>query len=121
MKTLKFFLVIAMLAIYSISVPAIGQDQSKMKMAATKTDSFKVWGNCDMCKARIESTVKAAGATAASWDQKTKMLTVTYDPAKNSVDSFSKKLAEVGHDTEKYKADNKAYNALPSCCRYDRQ
>ena len=77
-----------------------------------KTETFKVWGNCDMCKARIEKAVKADGATSADWNKKTKILTVTFDPAKTSVDSFSKKLASVGHDTEKYRADDKAYNAL---------
>jgi Cu(I)/Ag(I) efflux system membrane fusion protein len=29
-----------------------------------------------------------------------------------------KKLAAAGHDTEKLKADDKAYSALPSCCKY---
>jgi copper chaperone CopZ len=116
MKSLKLFLVVALLTGFAISQTAQAQTQK----ALTKTDSFKVWGNCDMCKTRIETAVKDAGATSASWDQKTKVLTVTYDPAKYSVDKFSKKLAEVGHDTEKYKADNKVYNALPQCCRYDR-
>ncbi len=35
--------------------------------------------------------------------------------------AFSKKLASVGHDTEKYKADDKAYNALDECCKYERR
>jgi copper chaperone CopZ len=116
MKSFKFLLVIALLSGFAFVQTAQAQTQK----AQTKTESFKVWGNCDMCKTRIETTVKSAGATSASWDGKTKMLTVTYDPTKYSVDKFSKKLAEVGHDTEKYKADAKVYNALPSCCRYDR-
>jgi hypothetical protein len=48
------------------------------------------------------------------------MLAVTYDPAKTNVDLLSKKLAAVGHDTEKYKATDDAYNKLPSCCHYER-
>jgi Cu(I)/Ag(I) efflux system membrane fusion protein len=48
------------------------------------------------------------------------MLVVKFDPAKTSVDALSKKLAAVGHDTEKYKADDKAYNALDACCQYPR-
>ena len=67
-----------------------------------------------MCKTRIEKAVKAEGATSADWNTKTKILTVTFDPSKTSVDGFSKKLASVGHDTEKYKADDKAYDALDS-------
>ncbi|MFA6854485.1 MAG: copper chaperone, partial [Bacteroidales bacterium] len=27
-------------------------------------------------------------------------------------------LAAVGHDTDKYKADQATYDALPSCCKY---
>ena len=73
-----------------------------------------------MCQARIENAVKEAGASNASWDIKTRMLTVTYDPAKTNKDNLSKKLAAVGHDTEKYKAKDEAYEALPSCCHYDR-
>ncbi|MEZ5018858.1 MAG: hypothetical protein R2756_01810 [Bacteroidales bacterium] len=73
-----------------------------------------------MCKARIEKTASAEGATAASWDAKTQMLTVTYDPAKTGKDALSRKLAAVGHDTEKYKAKDEVYDKLPACCHYDR-
>lgn len=30
------------------------------------------------------------------------------------------KIASVGHDTEKVKATDKAYNSLPGCCKYER-
>ena len=72
-------------------------------------------------KARIEKAVKSEGAASADWNKNTKILTVTFDPSKTSVDSFSKKLAAVGHDTEKYKADDKAYQALDTCCQYERR
>ncbi|MFA5818075.1 MAG: hypothetical protein WC854_02205 [Bacteroidales bacterium] len=48
------------------------------------------------------------------------MVTVTFDPSKTSVDALSKKFASVGHDTEKYKTDDKVYDALPGCCKYER-
>ncbi len=118
MKTLKVLLAVVLLTAFGAVVSgnvATGQTQAK------KTETFKVWGNCDMCKARIEKAVKEEGATAASWDQKTKILTVSYDPAKTNKDALSKKLASVGHDTEKYKADEKAYNSLPGCCKYERK
>ncbi len=87
---------------------------------ATKTESLKVWGKCDMCKTRIEKTAKAEGASTAEWDIKTRMLTVTFDPSKTSKDALSKKLASVGHDTEKYKAPDDVYAKLPGCCHYER-
>ena len=48
------------------------------------------------------------------------MLAVTFDPAKTNVEALSKKLAAVGHDTEKFKASDDAYAKLPGCCHYDR-
>ncbi|MEI6049813.1 MAG: heavy-metal-associated domain-containing protein [Bacteroidota bacterium] len=117
MKTIKLFLTIVLLM--SIGANASSQTGTK-DSGKQKTESFKVWGNCGMCKDRIEKAVKEEGATSASWDIKTKMVTVSFDPSKTSVDALDKKLASVGHDTEKYKADDKVYNALPACCKYER-
>ena len=118
MKTLKIFITALFAVVLGVTTSA--QTHDHMNMASTKTETFKVWGKCDMCKARIEKTVKAEGATSADWNIKTQILTVTFEPAKTNVESLSKKLAAVGHDTEKYKADDKVYNALPGCCKYDR-
>lgn len=117
MKTIKFILIITLLAAVGINTSA----QAGAKAAGQqKTDTFKVLGKCDMCKERIESTVKAEGATSAEWDQQTQMLAVTYNTSKTSKDALCKKLALVGHDNEKYKATDDAYAKLPSCCHYDR-
>jgi periplasmic mercuric ion binding protein len=117
MKSVKFFFVAVLLM--ATGVIALPQT-APQKSGGPKTETFKVWGKCDMCKDRIEKTAKEGGATTASWDVKTAMLTVSYDPSKTSKDALSKKLAAVGHDTEKYKADDKVYNALPACCHYER-
>jgi copper chaperone CopZ len=89
--------------------------------AQEKTDSFKVYGNCGMCKKRIEKAVKLEGVTAAVWDVDTKTMTVTYDAARISNDELQKKIAAVGHDTEKYVAENTMYSKLPGCCLYERR
>jgi len=91
-----------------------------MNMAPAKTATLKVWGNCEMCKARIEKTVIAAGATTVEWNVKNKFLTVNFDPAKTNIEYLSNKLAKAGYDTENNKAKDKAYNALPDCCKYER-
>jgi copper chaperone CopZ len=117
MKTAKLFLVIVILAAFGITSSA----QTTIKsVAQQKTETFKVWGKCDMCKERIEKTVKAEGVNSANWDTKTQMLAVTFDPAKTNVESLSKKLASVGHDTEKFKAPDDVYAKLPGCCHYER-
>ena len=120
MKTLKLFILTLFAVLFGLTTSAQTQDHSKTNMTSSKTETIKVWGNCDICKARIEKTVTAEGATKADWNTKTKLLAVTFDPSKTSVDDLSKKLAAAGHDTEKYKADDKAYDALPGCCHYTR-
>jgi periplasmic mercuric ion binding protein len=120
MKSLNLFLTLLLMAVFSMSAVAQTGNQTQVKKSPAMTESFKVWGKCEMCKARIESTVKGEGATNASWDQKTQMLTVSYDPSKTNKDALSKKLASVGHDTEKYKAPDDVYSKLPACCHYER-
>jgi copper chaperone CopZ len=85
-----------------------------------KTDSIKVYGNCGMCKKKIEGAIKADVKTA-NWNSETKQLVVTYDAAKISNDKIQEKVAAAGYDTEKKKADTKAYDKLPACCQYDRK
>lgn len=120
MKTLNLILAIFLVSGLNMSAFAQTHDHSQTNMTSPKTESFKVLGKCDMCKTRIELTVKAEGATNASWDVKTQLLTVTFDPAKTNKDALSRKLASVGHDTEKYKAPDEVYANLPVCCHYER-
>ncbi len=94
MKLLKFYL--AILIITAVGGDLSAQVQSNSQSATTKTVSFKVWGNCSMCKDRIEKAVKSEGASEASWDSKTKMLAVTFDTKKTSVDALSKKTCLSG-------------------------
>jgi periplasmic mercuric ion binding protein len=117
MKTVKLLLAIVLLSAFGMTIS--GQTTAKTS-TQQKTETFKVWGKCEMCKSRIEKAVKAEGATSANWDSKTQLLAVTYDPAKTNIESLSKKLAAVGHDTEKFKATEEAYSKLPGCCHYER-
>ena len=74
-----------------------------------------------MCKSRIQKTLKLDGISSAVWSTDTKVLMVAYDSSKISNDEIQKKVAAVGHDTEKYKADDAVYNKLPGCCHYERK
>ncbi|HET9431731.1 MAG TPA: heavy-metal-associated domain-containing protein [Chitinophagaceae bacterium] len=85
------------------------------------SDTIKVYGECGMCKNRIEKTLKLDGITNAKWDVDTKLLVVSYDSSKISNDAIQQKIAAVGHDTEKYQADDKVYERLPGCCHYERK
>lgn len=84
-----------------------------------KTEKINVAGKCGMCETRIEKAALAVdGVTKADYDLKTKTLSVTFDEKKTSVDGIEKAEAAVGHDTDKYKADDAVYNKLPGCCHY---
>ncbi|OWK99188.1 TonB-dependent receptor [Kaistella haifensis DSM 19056] len=90
--------------------------------AQTITKStFKVKGECGMCKERIETTAKKSGATYANWNSDYQQLIVEYDAGKVSPDEILKKIADVGHDNEKYSATDEVYRNLPGCCLYPRE
>lgn len=117
MKIIKILsaIVIAML----ISTGVNGQT-TKDNAKGPKTETFKVNGVCGMCKTRIENGLKMDGISKAEWDKTTKIATVTYNPSKVTIDDMKKKVASLGHDTDKYKADDEVYAKLHSCCHYDR-
>jgi len=86
-----------------------------------KTDTFKVYGNCGMCEKTIEGALKnIKGIDRADWDKETKIMEVVYHTHDISLDDIKKKIAEVGYDTEEYRASEKVYNNLPGCCQYER-
>ena len=90
-------------------------------LAKSKTEKFKVSGNCGMCEKRIEKAANAVeGVTSADWDKKTKMIQVVFDESETDVDRVQKAIAKVGHDTPKHKASDEVYSELPGCCQYDR-
>ncbi|MDF2832111.1 TonB-dependent receptor domain-containing protein [Chryseobacterium indoltheticum] len=83
-------------------------------------NEFFVKGNCESCKARIEKAAKSAGANSADWSAEKQTVTLNFDSSKTSADQILKKIAEVGHDNEKYKTTDDVYKQLPGCCLYDR-
>ena len=86
------------------------------------TESFKVWGKCGMCETRIEKAAKTVpGVSSAEWNKDTKMMSVTFDHSKTSEKQIEKAIANVGHDTPDFRADDKVYDNLPSCCHYERK
>ncbi len=84
-------------------------------------NEFYVKGNCESCKARIEKAAKDAGADFAEWSAEKQTVILKFNTQKTSADKILKKIAEVGHDNEKYKSSDSTYKNLPSCCLYDRE
>ncbi len=87
----------------------------------TKTESFKVYGNCEMCQDRIEGVLKKKdGVLKRIWNDDTKILTVVFDPSKITLTQIKQKIADEGYDTDEIQATEAAYNNLSKCCQYKR-
>ena len=91
--------------------------------AQEKIEEIKVYGNCDMCKARIESAAKSTkGVLSAEWNKETKKLHLTLNDKETDIFKIAKSVVKAGHDTDLYKlqAKNAVYDKLPKCCQYIR-
>ena len=102
------------------------ETQTEKKSTAENHDhsesenEFFVKGNCESCKARIEKAARSAGAKSAVWNAEKQTVILNFDPSTTSADKILKKIADVGHDNEKYKTSDDIYKKLPGCCLYDR-
>ena len=94
---------------------------AQTKTAVVTSETIKVWGNCGMCKAHIEKAAKEAGATAATWNKDTKILSVKYDMSKTSNTQIQESVANAGYDTKDFTAKDGAYKKLDECCQYERK
>jgi periplasmic mercuric ion binding protein len=116
MKTTGLLLAICF-SIFTISFSAANTN----KFPGEKTISFKVSGNCGMCKNTIETSLKdVKGVKSSDWNKDTKVIKVTYDPSQISEEQIHQKIADSGYDTEKKKGSDKSYNSLHKCCQYKR-
>jgi periplasmic mercuric ion binding protein len=109
MKTFRIFSIVALSLAFATAA-----------VAQTKTETFKVSGNCGMCKSKIEKAAKEAGAKSATWNAETKDLTVTYKSSSTNTAKIQEKIAIVGYDNAGAKATTEAYSKLHGCCKYDR-
>lgn len=91
-----------------------------LALAQSKTTqaTIKVYGNCGMCKKRIETALDTKGIKQATWDTKTKDLQLVYNSSKITEMEIHQLIAAVGHDTDKVKAKDEVYADLPFCCLY---
>lgn len=109
----------------TFTVDASAQLEGKRSMMNNTTPQgsehtmLHVEGNCDMCKTNIEKAAKSLkGVLAADWDKEKKQLHLNINRQEVSVNDISKAIVKVGYDTEKDKAEQAVYDALPACCKY---
>lgn len=81
--------------------------------------SLEVDGVCLMCKERIEkAAIRTKGVKSAIWNVQTHELKLIYDERKTDLETISKKITSVGHDTKELKATDEAYARVHPCCKY---
>lgn len=112
MKSLsKILMVIIVLLSYTISFAQIKN---------AKTETVKIYGNCEMCKANIENAGNLKNISSVEWNEDTKMATLNYDAQKTNQEEILKRIALAGYDSEKFLAPDDVYSKLPGCCQYKR-
>lgn len=109
---MKFLLNIILIAVFS-ALAINTQAQKKVQ-----TIEFHVDGLCEMCKERIEKAVDLKGVKYAEYDVDSKQMEVTFSTKKITEMEIHRAIADIGHDTEKIKASDEAYNSLHHCCKY---
>ncbi len=108
MKTLAMAILVLFLSQTSFS-----QTVKKSEVVKIKTSA-----QCGMCKDRIEQNIAyAKGVTDVVLDDNTKVVSITYKPAKTNPDNLRLAISKLGYDADNVKADPKAYKALPPCCK----
>lgn len=106
-KTMKV-LALAAFVVFAMSATMVNAKDAKVK----------VNGKCGMCKAKIEKAAKGVkGVKSASWDQKTKVLTLDYNEKLTNVKAIETTIAKIGYDAGDVKADAEARAKLPACCK----
>lgn len=85
-----------------------------------KTETFRIAGNCEMCKQTIEHAGTTKGESTLAWNADTHIAELTYDATATSADAVLKRVAYAGYDNDRYLAPAEAYAALKKCCQYER-
>ncbi|OUL64064.1 DUF3347 domain-containing protein [Flavobacterium sp. AJR] len=112
MKSIKTLLV-AIVALLSFTAC-----DAKIKNA--KTETVKIFGNCEMCKKTIEKAGNLKNSAEVDWNKDSKMATLTYDATKTNKEEILKRIALAGYDSNEFLAPNDVYAKLPECCQYER-
>ncbi|MGC1517028.1 MAG: DUF3347 domain-containing protein [Maribacter sp.] len=85
-----------------------------------KTETVKIFGNCDMCKTSIEKAGNLKNVAIVNWNKDSKMAEITFDSKKTNKDEILKRIALAGYDSDEYLAPDNEYAQLAECCKYER-
>ncbi len=83
---------------------------------------FRVSGNCEMCKKRVEkAALSVSGVKSANWHMDSTILYLIVNEQKTDIPTIQKAIAKAGHDTDGAKALKEDYDSLHICCQYERK
>ncbi len=92
-------------------LPATAQDHFAQLDVKTSTI-------CDMCKKTIEAElIYEKGIKKVEVHLEDHMVHVRYDDRKTEPATIRKAIAAIGYDADEVKADEKAWEKLPACCK----
>jgi len=86
----------------------------------SKTESVKIYGNCEMCETTIENAGNLKKIALVDWNKETKMAILNFDSTETNQTEILKRIALAGYDSDEFLAPAEAYSKLPECCQYGR-
>ncbi len=110
MKKLKLILMAIAVLVVGINLSARAQKTADLEI--------KTSAQCSMCKETIEKAMAfEKGVVKYELIVETKILKVTYKPAKTNPETIRRAVSAVGYDADEVVADPKAYQNLSDCCK----
>lgn len=115
MKTKLKYLLMLVFLLAGVSAKAQETDKKQPKVT---TVVIQTSAECGECKERLEGHLNyTKGVVFSELDLETMKLTVKYKTSVLTADAIKKEVSGLGYDADEVKADPKAYEALPSCCK----
>ncbi len=111
---MKLFITMVAIASMLIMPACYGQIKN------STSESVKIYGNCGMCKSKIEAAGSIAKVAKVEWNEETKIATLTYNKTKTNREEILKRIALAGYDSDSFLAPDDVYANLHKCCQYDR-
>ena len=111
---MKKLITLIIITFFTISTQQVkGQKTNKKETIVIKTST-----QCGMCKERVEKAMAyEKDIVSSNLDVEKAEFTIIYKPAKTSPEKIRDAISKVGYDAGDVKADEKAYNDLPACCK----
>lgn len=73
---------------------------------------------CDKCKKTIEKAInRLDGIKSSNLDVESRVFTVKFKSDEISLEKIKSIINKTGYDADETKADSKAYDRLPDCCK----